>query len=1196
MRKLFTARTRFAIALCGVYLFLSLAVGMTSVFGVDTAVEEQGYLSKISIGLDFGEAPIDCLDGFKARAGELCAESVEAVVRFDFDYKDTAEYRDFLFERDGLETQADVDDFRRRLAASSDTYHTNMLTRYLGGVSFSAEAREIGYSPFVRLSSQDAEALYDDIVSFAKSKNVKSVEVFSQNTTDAPLQSESGGGTAVYLTHTEMLEEIGGSDIVGNGQYTGNNVKVGINELDWLANNLFSNVVYRATPGAADDHARAVCATVRSIAPDSTLYFSDVQGTAGTNKPDFSWYIDELVPVINCSWGLVSSTQNYQSRDEYTDYQVQTHFINVVVSAGNAKKDSGANTTNGIKITSPGYARNAVTVTGTETLRDSATGEEWKTHSPSASYSTPYDIPKPTLAAPLRINIPTPNSLTSNTNRDLGGTSIAAPQVTAALALLFEKEPTLSVFPERVLARLEASADHTVTNDYDNLYFSAALGNRHMRLGSGVLNIERLLNQTGSERIVIENNNLQGQTIAQRQVYLTAGQAFKANAYWLGEFAHSNGGSHITNYDLQLFNSSNVKVAFSESTTSYSEIITFTPAASGTYSLRIVQTEPYNGKKDIIGLAYTTLGLSIHNNVVTGFVTPPGFNGNLLIPNTVTAIGASAFAGNTDIISVAFESGSVCHTVGAMAFENCMNLYEIALPDSVSSVGLYAFYGCLKLASVTKTSAAAHSTGSLGTTFSAWQTLESLPVLDYPGFHHMGQRQLWVTYTAYFDVFGTVEYQLRLIDTATGTVFSTASYLPGDGQNHTCVHTFNSVAIANIAENHNLQIQMRYRKTNAAWGGHFTVTGEKSQMRLVRASGIIVYEGMVIVDGVVTAFYPPPGFNGHAVVPHIVTAIGDYAFAHQYGLTEVTLPASVTSIGVGAFVYCSNLEKVNIPSSVTVIKQSAFAMCHNLADVTFGAGSKLKIIEAYAFFCTGITDAVLPPGVEQIGARAFEGIFYYDGNASMAAGGGDLGDAAFTAERSLGGAVWNSEDWESLNEALLAWKQADLDGLLWLDSGLMSGSNMASPLASVWIPLSVTVIDAYAFANCPELTIYAEATSKPPGWHADWNPDNRPVVWGSPPPGSELPGYYGTKFKLPFTSAAQHTIQFTPTQNGNYKFDFCDVDCCKPKFVSVSGNGVSQQASGCLKVALIANETYTVTFAATPCSPSKPGQFKIDKC
>lgn len=51
-------------------------------------------------------------------------------------------------------------------------------------------------------------------------------------------------------------------------------------------------------------------------------------------------------------------------------------------------------------------------------------------------------------------------------------------------------------------------------------------------------------------------------------------------------------------------------------------------------------------------------------------------------------------------------------------------------------------------------------------------------------------------------------------------------------------------------------------------------------------------------------------------------------------------------------------------------------------------------------------------------------------------------------------------------------------------------------LYSITIPSSVTSIGNYAFYDCPSLTIYAEAPSKPTGWNAGWNPNNRPVVWG----------------------------------------------------------------------------------------------------
>ena len=54
-------------------------------------------------------------------------------------------------------------------------------------------------------------------------------------------------------------------------------------------------------------------------------------------------------------------------------------------------------------------------------------------------------------------------------------------------------------------------------------------------------------------------------------------------------------------------------------------------------------------------------------------------------------------------------------------------------------------------------------------------------------------------------------------------------------------------------------------------------------------------------------------------------------------------------------------------------------------------------------------------------------------------------------------------------------------------------------LNRIWIPSSVTVIGTNAFDSCYSLTVYAQATSKPSGWHMNWNPVNRPVVWGSPP-------------------------------------------------------------------------------------------------
>ena len=96
--------------------------------------------------------------------------------------------------------------------------------------------------------------------------------------------------------------------------------------------------------------------------------------------------------------------------------------------------------------------------------------------------------------------------------------------------------------------------------------------------------------------------------------------------------------------------------------------------------------------------------------IITGLAQPIGEfempeSGVLEIPSTyqgkpVTAIGSEAFRDRTDIVGSVVIPDSVT-TIGESAFEGCSALTSINIPDGVTSIGRYVFSGCSSLTEIT---------------------------------------------------------------------------------------------------------------------------------------------------------------------------------------------------------------------------------------------------------------------------------------------------------------------------------------------------------------------------------------------------------------------------------------------------------------------------------------------------------------
>ncbi|MBQ4562451.1 MAG: leucine-rich repeat protein [Clostridia bacterium] len=320
--------------------------------------------------------------------------------------------------------------------------------------------------------------------------------------------------------------------------------------------------------------------------------------------------------------------------------------------------------------------------------------------------------------------------------------------------------------------------------------------------------------------------------------------------------------------------------------------------------------------------------------------------------------------------------------IGNYAFYNCAYITSVIIPDSVEKIGIRSFYGCKSLADI--------------------DISNNVKIIGRTAFYN----------TKYYNTSANWEYNIlyigkHLIRSETSYVGSydiksgTRSIAVGafeDCKNLTAITIPHSVAAINsCAFEDCFALKTVTIGVNVSYIGEsvFFRCGSLEKITVTASNPYYTSIDDVLFDKAVTtlihypaaknttAYYIPDTvkiINQQAFfsadkleylnLPSSITEFGYGVFYYCTSLKSITISEGITNIGAAAFMFCTSLEKVIIPDTVTRIESSAFSDCTSLKSVVIP--NSISVIEDSVFYnCVALNSVTIPEGVTSIGSYAF---------------------------------------------------------------------------------------------------------------------------------------------------------------------------------------------------------------------------------
>lgn len=388
------------------------------------------------------------------------------------------------------------------------------------------------------------------------------------------------------------------------------------------------------------------------------------------------------------------------------------------------------------------------------------------------------------------------------------------------------------------------------------------------------------------------------------------------------------------------------------------------------------------------------------------FATPLFKGTTVHIPASVVEIGEGAFAGLTTLTDVIFDGESSLRIIGNDAFFACTALANITLPNSIESIGTYAFARTaipnLDLSGSKLTTISEGAFGQI-TALQSVSLPASLTSIGGQAFRQTSIRELDISATKVESI-GEAAF-FRCVGLTNVNLPETCTVIEDNAFEHclalTTVNLEHVKEVGSLAfyvtalEEANL-IADGVRIGDAAFAGDLDANISPTALKKVAlGDNAVVYGQYAFLMAAITDKDFALGEN--------VQITGDFAFAYCYGLLDLDITGVTGRLGDYAFSGCVYLKSVNMPD-VTEIGEATFYYCPRLDTVkspnlkkvgnaafyprittTQSGGQqitsvplknidleKVEEIGYSAFANTGLTGVLDLPALKHIGANAFD--------------------------------------------------------------------------------------------------------------------------------------------------------------------------------------------------------------------------------